>query len=392
MNLRRPPAILAVLLALSACGPAPTAAPPSSSAGRPTIAAPTTAATGPAGSAAAELDDLVASMAAFVMAGDKDGYLSLVDRSDAVFATEHTRWADEWSGPHPVTEYGLDLENVRVDGAGATGDVTVTWGVEGDPSGEGVRSARFAARFTQSDAGAWQYAGEAWVSTEIPRFVIRVAPGLEAESGPIEADLPTVYDHVTSSLGYEPTGTMQIKLYAEPEPLVANTLLSLPIIAGWNEPGEALKLVHRPNGPPLTGTIAHELTHFVGFDRAGTKRTRMPWWLDEGIATFVATELDGAPAQDRLAQVIQWNAEGALAPWEAMAVFEDAPIELWTYAYPQGYAMVRFVTERFGRDERNAWLAAMATEMDIDEATPAVLGRSFDELDAEFRAWLTEQA
>jgi hypothetical protein len=185
---------------------------------------------------------------------------------------------------------------------------------------------------------------------------------------------------------------MEIKLYAQPEALVANTLLSLPLIAGWNEPGEALKLVHRPDGAPLTGTIAHELTHFAGFDRAGTKRSRMPWWLDEGIATYVASQLPGAPAQDRLAQVIQWNAEGTLAPWAEMAVFEDAPVELWTYVYPQGYAMVRFVTERFGQEERNAWLAAMATEIEIDAATPAVLGRSFDQLDTEFRAWLASQA
>ena len=37
------------------------------------------------------------------------------------------------------------------------------------------------------------------------------------------------------------------------------------------------------------------------------------------------------------------------------------------------------------------WLAAMATEMDIDEATPAELGRSFDRLDAAFRNWLADQ-
>ncbi|HET9852985.1 MAG TPA: hypothetical protein VFP56_10825, partial [Candidatus Limnocylindrales bacterium] len=62
----------------------------------------------------------------------------------------------------------------------------------------------------------------------------------------------------------------------------------------------------------------------------------------------------------------------------------------WRNVYPQGYAMVRFVTQRFGRDSRNAWLAKMATEMDIDAATPAVLGLSFDDLDSAFREWLTQ--
>ena len=74
-----------------------------------------------------------------------------------------------------------------------------------------------------------------------------------------------------------------------------------------------------------------------------------------------------------------------------MAVFEETPVELWEFVYPQGYAMVAFVTERFGADRRNDWLAAMATEMDIDAATPAELGRSFDRLDAGFRDWLADQ-
>ena len=103
----------------------------------------------------------------------------------------------------------------------------------------------------------------------------------------------------------------------------------------------------------------------------------MPWWLDEGVATLVGSGLDGGDGHNdaRLPQVIEWEAAGALAPWEDMAVFEETPVELWAFVYPQGYAMAAFVTERFGADRRNDWLAAMATEMDIDEATPAELGR-----------------
>lgn len=114
----------------------------------------------------------------------------------------------------------------------------------------------------------------------------------------------------------------------------------------------------------------------------------MPWWLDEGIATFVAAAYDTGDAPHHLEQVATWEAAGELAPWQEMAVFEDTPLELWQFVYPQGYAMVRYVTERFGGAKRNAWLAAMATEMDIDRATPSVLGVSFDGLDAAFRQWL----
>jgi hypothetical protein len=378
---------LLIILA-AGCGPAPV---PS---GAASIAPSTVASASPSAPAAssgtaAEVQALLDRMAAAVLAGDRDGYLALVDLADPVFALEITRWADDWSSRNPVSTYSLELADLQEDGESATGLLTVQWAFDPSVASEPPRITTFPASFSVR-AGGWRYTGEAWTSSEVPHFVLRVAPGLEAAAPDIADVLPGIYGDVTAEVGHEPSGTLEIKLYANANALVANTLLSLPTIRGWNEPGEALKLVHDPQGPPLAPTIAHELTHFIGFDRAGTRRSRMPWWLDEGIATYVASTIEG-PAGDRLAQVIAWEAEGALAPWERMAVFEETPVELWEYVYPQGYAMVVFVTERFGADRRNAWLAAMATEMDIDEATPAELGHRFDRLDAEFRDWLADQ-
>jgi hypothetical protein len=379
---------LLVILA-AGCGPAPL--PLAGGSIAPTAAA-TASPSMPADSSGttAEIEALLDRMAAAVLAGDRDGYLALVDLADPVFALEHTRWADDWSSRNPVSTYSLELADLQPDGESATGLLTVQWSFDPGVVDEPPRITTFPATFS-SGAGDWRYAGEAWTSSEVPHFTLRVAPGLEASVPDIVDVFPGIYADVTAEYGYESRGTLEIKLYADANALVANTLLSLPTIRGWNEPGEALKLVHQPEGPPLAPTIAHELTHFLGFDRAGTRRTRMPWWLDEGIATYVASTIEGA-AGDRLAQVIAWEADGELAPWEDMAIFEETPVELWEHVYPQGYAMVVFVTERFGADRRNDWLAAMATEMDIDEATPAKLGRTFEELDAEFRDWLAAQA
>ena len=388
MNVRR----LALLLALLAMSCVQPVTPPSQGlATLPAQSSPGSSSAVASGDpAAGEIEALLGRMAAAVLAGDRDSYQALVDRSDPVFAVEHERWAVDWADRNPVTAYTLDLANVRRDGDSATGLLTVHWALDPGSSAEPPRTTTFLARFTQGAAG-WRYAGEVWASTEVPHFVVRVAPGLEDTVPAIADVLPGIFGDVTSALGYEPAGVLEIKLYADADALVANTLLSLPRISGWNEPGEALKLVYRPDGPPLTPTIAHELTHFTLFDRAGTQRTRMPWWLDEGIATFVAAQVDASSAEGRLAQVVRWESEGALADWQDMAVFEETPVELWEFVYPQGYAMVAFVTERFGADRRNDWLAAMATEMDIEDATPAELGRSFDRLAAEFRDWLAAQ-
>ena len=335
-----------------------------------------------------EIDGLVVAMEAAVLAGDEAAYLSLVDLSDPVFALEHTRWADDWAGPHPPREYALTLANLEINHQTAAGQLTVTWTLARD---EGPRTATFPVRFVHG-SGGWRYAGESWVATDVPHFRVLVAPGLEDAVPTIVADLPGIYDRVTTSIGYQPAGSMEIKVYADGAGLVANTLLSLPNIHGWNEPGEALKLWIDPEIPSVSPAIAHEFTHFIGFDRAGTRRSLMPWWLDEGVATFVAAAYESPErGAERLARVVAWQAAGELAPWAEMAVFEETPRELWQFAYLQGYSMVRYVTETYGDEMRNAWLAAMATEMTIDDATPAALGVSFDELDTGFRQWLAAQ-
>ena len=388
-SLRFWPFWIAVLAAvLVGCGANPASQGPSGPSAVPT-AVPTVNLTRPPGSLSpnAEIEFLVEAMAANVRVGNKADYLELVDLSDPAFALEHSRLADEWAGLHPAPDYALTVTDLEVDGAAATGSLSATWtNYLGQP-----RSASWAGAFAEGSSG-WRYAGEVWTASEEPHFTIKIAPGLDDQLPNVTQDLPAIYAHVVDVLDYEPVGTLQIKLYQDAPALVANTLLSLPDISGWNEPGEALKLRVNPEDPYLTPTIAHEMTHFTNFDRAGTNRTKMPWWLDEGIAVFVARKFDliKDDTDTAIEAVASWQADGTLVDWDRMAVYETTPQELWRNVYPQGYVMVRFVSTRFGRDLRNQWLAKMATEMDIDAATPAVLGVSFDDLDKAFREWLTQ--
>jgi hypothetical protein len=351
----------------------------------PATTAPSTS-TPTADAATSAIESLVGEMAAAVVARDRDSYLAHIDLSDPVFALEHTRWVADWAGLNPVQSYELRVDGLATDGSTAVGRLTATWTIDGF---DAPRTASWPARFT-GGPGGWRYAGEVWQPTEAAHFRLLVAPDAVGAEAAILPGLPAVYEHVTSTLGYAPAGSMQIKAYATGEALIANTLLSLPIIRGWNEPGEALKLNFDPADQTIDELVAHEFTHFVLFDRAGTKRTLMPWWLDEGTASFVARGLETpAGGEDgRLRLVAVWAAADQLAPWADMAVFEETPLDLWTFVYPQGYAMVTYVTDAYGSAKRNAWLAAMATEQTIDEATPAVLGVSFDELDAGFRTWV----
>jgi hypothetical protein len=379
---------MAGLLVLAGCaGPSPSSTPVPSVVPSATPASVATPAPSTGSTVQQALESLRDDMAAAVTARDREGYLALIDQTDPVFALEHSRWADDWAKLHPVLSYRLAVAEVEAGADGsATGQVTVTWSIEGF---EAPRTASWLARFTHGAAG-WQYAGEVWGATDAEHFRLLVAPGVTGADGAILPALPDVYELVTSTLDYAPAGSMQIKVYDTPEALVANTLLSLPLIRGWNEPGEALKLFYDPADTSLTSVVAHEFTHFTLFDRAGTKRTRMPWWLDEGTASYVARSLEGGAGgtDNRLDQVAQWARAGELADWDDMAVFETTPIDLWRFVYPMGYAMVTYVSDEYGGPKRNAWLAAMATEQAIDQATPAALGVTFDELDAGFRSWI----
>jgi hypothetical protein len=356
-----------------------------------TAAEPTaTASSDPATPAA--IVDLVEAMEAAIIDGDVEVYMALVSPADPIFATEHRRWADDWAA-NPPDDLSLSVAEVAVaddpslDGVlRMNGVLTIAWSAGGQPA----RSANLDVQFSQADETAWLYAGERWVTEELDRFRVRVAPGLEGALPPIVEDLPAIYSHVTDELGHEPETRMEIKVYNDGPSLVATVQLGLPDIHGWNEPGEALKVRLDPAVPSLTPTIAHEFTHFLVFDRAGTQRPRMPWWLEEGLATYVAGEFtDPEVLETRMAQVRSWAAAGELADWSDISDFNTTPQELWPFVYSQGYAMVRYLSETYP-DERNPWLDAMSTEMDIGQATESQLGLSFDQLASDFEDWLAE--
>ena len=135
------------------------------------------------------------------------------------------------------------------------------------------------------------------------------------------------------------------------------------------------------------------MTHFTCFDRAGTKRTKMPWWLDEGIASFVARKFDAD--QGRLGLGAR-DGRRVAGRWRARRLGPDGGVRgrrRWSF----GGTSTRRATRWSGSSRRGSgetsgtqWLAKMATEMDIDAATPAVLGMSFEDLDKAFREWLTQ--
>jgi hypothetical protein len=336
---------------------------------------------------ATAITSLVDAMAQAAINQDAETYLSYVDLSDPVFAREHTYWVRDWETNGPPDKFMMSVTDIEVKGDEAVGTINITW----TQAEAGTRRAQYSVRFVLRADGVWLYAGEFWITTQTDQFVIHAAPGRDSVAGSLAAILPGIYNHVTASLGYEPSVRVQIKLFASQEALGASVALSLPPFRGWNEPGESLRLFIGPGEQPSPRVIAHEFTHFVTFDMADTSRGAYPWWLMEGIAEYAASAYwDETRRFERFSLVRQWSAEDALAPWDQISDFEATPVDLWQNVYPQGYVFVVFVTETYGEQARNDWLWEMARQHPIEDATQAVFEMSFDELDQAFRAWLAQ--
>lgn len=336
------------------------------------------------------IDALLKRMEDAVLEGDATAYLANVDLSDPIFAREHTNWANDWADGDFLTDFDLDASNLQTANGYTIADLTMRWEstLEENPGMTTTFTAQF---FVDTDMGIALYAGEYWEDTESEHFIILAAPGQENAADNLLPELPDIYDSVTANYGYEPNTRMQIKIYQTPQALIATTLLSLPEIAGWNEPGESLKIIDL--GQQTNGIIvAHEFTHFLTFNQADDTHGNIPWWASEGIADYMAQEYISPGEQtfaDPTVLTIQELAQnGDLVVWEDISVFEDTPVDLWRYVYPQGYTFMHFLTEAYGADARNAWLHNLAHDMSMDEATQDVFEVDFAELDEEFVTWL----
>lgn len=342
--------------------------------------------------AEAQIEQLVENMQAAVLDQDAETYLTYIDLLDDNFATEHTVWTKDWSEEDFLTSFTLEIENIEVEADTATGDLTLSYTTNLEEQPGFV--AEFPVVFTyDEEQEQWLYAGEYWITTETEHFLIHAAPGTEEVAEFLIPQLNDIYESVTERYDHIPGRAMEIKVYNTREALVASVQMSLPLFTGWNEPGESLK-IFPASRERLATIVAHEFTHFLTFDQAGHEQPVMPWWLAEGIATYIGQDFDlRAPEiyiENYLLRVQELVKNDELAEWSAMENFWETPVEYWTYAYPQGYSFVTFITETYGEELRNEWLASMATEMTIDEASQEFFDLTFEALEANFREWILE--
>lgn len=335
-----------------------------------------------------EIDSRLRAMEAATLAGDRAAYLACVWKSDPIFFTEQENWAADFEF-HVPTAFSLSLgEADPVEAEGwAECELTMRWAMEGKPE----REVSWPARFVETEEG-WLYAGEKWSVVKGDRVEVRCAPGLEDVARHAVDVFPEVRAHVEPGFELEVPGDQQIKMYGSMTHLQASIYLSYEDgLSGWNEPGEAIKILSAgPGGGKffLKVLLAHEFGHVCTFVM-GDKATGMPWWVAEGVAELAAEKFASGDAAARIAR--RWARRGGLAPWDQMADFRNTPDKYQMHVYKQGQAMVGYISERFGRTARNGWLRELTRGATLEEASAAALGVSFAQIDKDWRATLTEE-
>ncbi|MEI7657235.1 MAG: hypothetical protein WCK33_04145 [Phycisphaerae bacterium] len=331
-----------------------------------------------------EIESVLRDMAAACIAGDADGYLRHVAPEDHEFFNEQKYFANDLR-KKPASECSWKIGDLVEREGSATGPLTLEWTMPGAKP----RSVTYDARFVRAEDG-WRFAGETWERHEGPGVLVLHDPGLDELAARVVQAFGDVRSHVQEGfkLADAPLAsrTQKVKLYGSMKHLQASICLSyVDGLSGWNEPGESIKLLTSPRSSvaSLRMLLAHEFGHVATFE-LGPKANSMPWWVLEGVAELSAEQWGRTPE----GAVKAWAKAGRLAKWEDITDFETVEGKWRGHVYTQGHHMLGYVSERFGREGRVAWLTSMARGKSIDEAAKEALSMSFSELDAAWRATL----
>jgi hypothetical protein len=394
----------------------------------------------------AQIELVLGEMEKAVLAGDAAAYLKHVDVRDPVFRKEQENWAADLKLHVPAM---FDLEIVEAAGNGASAPAEPSADTEASddddkpPSperrdektatfwenraeftlrmswhfdeantaagGSKKRSVEYPVSFERADDDAWVYLGERWITIEqgaesaspavepgtSPKNTLRVrvrAPeGFDAAARAVADVLPGIREVVEQEFGVTNSTIPEVKLYPTMAHLQASIYLSyVDGLSGWNEPHESIKILARRRMQPanLRPLLGHEYGHVATF-LMGEHINKAPWWILEGTAELAAARWSVSP-EDAVNAAKKWAADGELADWNDLADFRTVDRNKTRYVYRQGQAMMTYITTTYGSDKRNAWLRELAAGKTIDEASKTVFEQSFGELDAAWRASLSE--
>ncbi len=370
---------------------------------------------------------IVDQMEEAVLAGDQEAYMAHVSKADSFFRMEQENWAKDldrhlpvqfvvqlvWdphegpatpSVPSRVTQDEPTAPMEPDAGAADVGRVTCEWVMTWRMEGGRERSIAYPVSFVMEDGG-WKFAGEVWEAATAEAPADAGEPGTynnsvlhtdQAELAQAMVELlPEVRAHVDDGFQKPGVAPVQVKLYRSMKHLQASIFLSYTEgLGGWYEPDEAVKILaggRAGSAGRYKAVLAHEYAHLVT-GTLGDRSLEVPWWAHEGMAELASMRYQPRRHAGYMSMIRRAAESDRLVEWDQMENFHETPVNLYPFVYAQGYVMVNYISETYGRDKRNAWMTRLAAGDGVQLATETALGVSWEEVDRAFVESLQPEA
>ena len=119
--------------------------------------------------------------------------------------------------------------------------------------------------------------------------------------------------------------------------------------------------------PTVKGTVSHEFVHLLVAEAAGPGYSRVPAWLNEGLAEYGNID----PTDDYPSALRYGIYTRRIKPLWFQTTFGGTPDDV-IIAYGQARSVVRYLIFKYGEDSISELFAALRETLDIDEALKQV--------------------
>ena len=144
---------------------------------------------------------------------------------------------------------------------------------------------------------------------------------------------------------------------------------------------ERVLMVHSGDGS-VTSTTAHEFVHLLVGDALGRAYSRVPAWLNEGLAEYGSRH--GGDRQITNRRIDRAIDNGTLRPLWHLGSYSGTPEEI-VYAYAHGESVVTFMVLEYGEEKMAELMQAITRTLDIDSALMQVYGLDQHGIDSAWR-------
>ncbi len=160
------------------------------------------------------------------------------------------------------------------------------------------------------------------------------------------------------------------------------------LVAGHAEPDLGIVVAALPPGPSFSldvqQRIPHELAHILLYQYIGPRgMSRIPTWLDEGLASLVET----FPNQDYATALEKAYEEDGLIPLGNLCTTFPTDASGAFLAYAEAQSFVQYLKHRFGSQGLQTLIQAYLNGGGCEAAPQLALGEPLSALE---RAWLTK--